>query len=189
MSRVRFVAPNRLNVRPYHWILAVLVVLVGDYITGPLVHSALLFYLIPVALAAWSARSRWPSLVIAVLWPFLRLGIVDLWGWPWPVWVTVEDSILDAILSAGFASLIWQLQNQVHTIRSLQGLLPMCGFCKRIRTPEGWQRVDTYILDHSEAQITHTFCPECGRIHYGHMFDQPPSAVANPSPGPRSSPE
>jgi hypothetical protein len=177
------VRPYEMNVRPYHWILAVLVVVVGDYLTGPLLHSALLFYLIPVAMAAWSARTRWPSLAIALLWPLLRLGVVDLWGWPWPVWVTVEDSILDAILSAGFASLIWQLRNQGRTIRTLQGLLPMCGFCKRIRTPEGWQRVEVYILDHSEARITHTFCPECGRIHYGHLFEEAP-----PAPGPAEPP-
>jgi hypothetical protein len=178
-------APERVNVRADQWLAVVLVVAVGDYVTGPLFHSAILFYLIPVAMAAWSGRSRRPSLAIAILWPFLRLGIVDLWGWPWPVWITVWDSALDAVLSVGFALLIWQLRHQGETIRTLEGLLPMCGFCKRIRSPEGWQRVETYILDHSDAQITHTFCPECGRIHYGHFFDADPPRGGGPSPGAR----
>ena len=181
---MHFVVPDRLDVRPYQWIVAEAMVALGDYLTGPLVHSALLFYLIPVAMAAWSGRSRWPSLAIAVLWPFLRLGIIELWGWPWPTWVTLGDSVLDALLSAGFATLIWQLRHQERTIRTLEGLLPMCGFCKRIRTNEGWQRVESYILDHSEAQITHTFCPECARIHYGHLFDEPAPGPEGPSPRP-----
>jgi hypothetical protein len=186
---VHFLVPEQVKVRPYHWLLAVLVVAVGDYLTGPFFHSAILFYLIPVAMAAWSGRSRWPSLAMAILWPFLRLGIIDLWGWPWPIWATVEDSVLDALLSAGFAVLIWQLRHQGQTIRTLEGLLPMCGFCKRIRTPEGWERVETYILDHSEAQITHTFCPECGRIHYGHLFDETPPRRGGSPPGPPPPPE
>lgn len=186
---MHFPAPERLSIRPIQWIAVVLVVAVGDYLTGPYVHSAILFYLIPVAMAAWNGRSRWPSLAIAILWPFLRLGIIDLWGWPWPIWATVEDSILDAVLSAAFASLVWQLRNQNRTIRTLEGLLPMCGFCKRIRTPEGWQRVESYILDHSEARITHTFCPECGQTHYGHLFDEaPPGKGGPPRPGSQSGP-
>jgi len=44
----------------------------------------------------------------------------------------------------------------------LQGLLPICCYCKRIRDDQNyWQQVDTYIADHSEAQFTHGICPEC----------------------------
>jgi hypothetical protein len=160
-------------IRPWHWLGLLVLIVIGDYSTGPFIHSAVLFYLIPVGLAAWSSRSRWPALGVAVIWPFLRLGIVVLWGWPWPKWLTMEDTVVDVILSSAFAMLIWQMRQQAQAIRTLEGLLPMCGFCQKIRTPEGWERVDSYILHHSEARITHTFCPECGRLHYGHLSEGP----------------
>lgn len=164
-------------VRFRHSVALLVAILVGDYLTGPFIHSAVLFYLIPVGLAAWSARTRWPALAIAVVWPLLRIGIVDLWGWPWPTWLTVEDTIVDVVLSAAFALLIWQMRRQMLAIRTLEGLLPMCGFCHRIRASNGeWERVESYILNHSEARITHTFCPECGRLHYGHLADEVPAA-------------
>ena len=157
--------------RPWHWLAAAGLVVVGDYFTGPFLHSAILFYLIPVAMAAWSSRTLWPAVAIAVLWPFVRLVIIELWGWPWPTWITLGDTVLDAVLSTALAVMVWQLRQQARTIRTLEGLLPMCGFCKRIRTEEGWQRVETYILDHSMAAITHTVCLDCGREHYGHLMD------------------
>lgn len=163
-------------IRLWHWVAVLGLVMLGDYLTGPFIHSAVLFYLIPVALAAWSTRSRWPSLAVAFVWPFLRLGIVVLWGWPWPTRLTIEDTVVDVILSCGFAALIWQMRRQLLEIRTLEGLLPMCGFCKRIRTPGGWERVDSYILHNSEALITHTFCPECGRLHYGHLSEDSPDS-------------
>lgn len=168
-------------IRPWHSVAVLLLIALGDYLTGPFIHSAVLFFLIPVGLAAWSARTRWLAVAIAMVWPLLRLGIVGLWGWPWPTWLTVEDTIVDVVLSVGFALLVWQMRNQMLAIRTLEGLLPMCGFCHRIRTSNGgWQRVESYILSHSEARITHTFCPECGRLHYGHLADDTPPA---PRPG------
>jgi hypothetical protein len=161
------------------------VIAVGDYLTGPFIHSAVLFYVIPVGLAAWSSRSRWPGVAVALLWPVIRLDIVALWGWPWPKLIAVQDAVINGVVTAAFALLVWQLRHQARTIRTLEGLLPMCGFCQRIRTEAGWQRVDVYLLDHAETQVTHTFCPECGRLHYGHLVEQPP---VPDSPGPGLSP-
>jgi sigma-B regulation protein RsbU (phosphoserine phosphatase) len=47
-------------------------------------------------------------------------------------------------------------------VTQLEGLLPICSSCKRIRDANGtWQRVENYIETHSEAQFTHGYCPEC----------------------------
>jgi CheY-like chemotaxis protein len=44
----------------------------------------------------------------------------------------------------------------------LEGLLPICCSCKRIRDGKGnWQRIESYIEIHSEARFTHGYCPEC----------------------------
>jgi len=162
------------TISPLYWIGSLVVIAVGDYLTGPFLHSAVLFYLVPVGLAAWGSRTRWPGLAAALIWPALRLDIVAQWGWPWPVVITIEDAIVNGIVSATFATLVWQFRRQWQTIRTLEGLLPMCGFCNRIRTDTGWERVDVYLRNHSEAQVSHTFCPDCGRIHYGYLAEEPP---------------
>jgi hypothetical protein len=162
------------RIAPVSWVGILVLIAVGDYLTGPFIQSAVLFYLLPVGLAAWGSRSRWPAIAVALVWPVVRLDIVALWGWPWPKAITVRDAVMSGIVSAGFAILVWQLRRQARAIRTLEGLLPMCGFCQRIRTDTGWQRLDSYLLDHSDAQVSHTFCPECGRIHYGHLSEEPP---------------
>jgi hypothetical protein len=46
-------------------------------------------------------------------------------------------------------------------------MLPICGFCKRIRNGDSWESLEGAISDHSEAKSSHTFCPGCGAKHYG----------------------
>jgi hypothetical protein len=47
-------------------------------------------------------------------------------------------------------------------VKQLQGLLPICCYCKRVRDDKDyWQQVEAYISDHSEAQFTHGICPDC----------------------------
>ncbi len=49
-------------------------------------------------------------------------------------------------------------------IQVLEGLLPICSQCKKIRDAGGgWTRVETYISRHTNAQFTHSYCPDCAR--------------------------
>jgi PAS domain S-box-containing protein len=58
--------------------------------------------------------------------------------------------------------LIAELQDALAKVKLLSGLLPTCASCKKIRNNDGqWQPMETYILHHSEAQFTHTLCPDC----------------------------
>jgi PAS domain S-box-containing protein len=60
--------------------------------------------------------------------------------------------------------LVKQLQTEVQT---LQGLLPICSHCKKIRGAEGqWEPVEEYVIHHSNADFTHSICPECLRKNY-----------------------
>lgn len=55
-----------------------------------------------------------------------------------------------------------QLQEALETIKILQGFIPICARCKKIRNDEGfWQQVEVYIENHSEAIFTHGICPDC----------------------------
>jgi PAS domain S-box-containing protein len=64
-------------------------------------------------------------------------------------------------------ALIAKLQKALDEITTLKGILPFCSFCKKIRDDKGyWERVDIYISNHSEANISHSICPECAEKHY-----------------------
>jgi hypothetical protein len=59
------------------------------------------------------------------------------------------------------------LQRARSEIRILQGLLPTCAHCRRVRTEAGeWQAMERYVAEHSEARFSHGFCPDCLAEHY-----------------------
>ena len=65
-------------------------------------------------------------------------------------------------LQAELAVRVKELELALTNVKLLQGLLPICCYCKRIRDDQNyWQQVDTYVADHSEAVFTHGICPEC----------------------------
>jgi phosphoserine phosphatase RsbU/P len=60
------------------------------------------------------------------------------------------------------AERVKELEAAVARVKQLQGLLPICAYCKRIRDDQNyWQQVEAYIGKHSEAQFSHGVCPEC----------------------------
>jgi len=59
------------------------------------------------------------------------------------------------------------LEDALTEVSTLQGLLPICSFCKRIRDDKGyWNQIEAYIHEHSEAEFSHGVCPECAKVHY-----------------------
>jgi PAS domain S-box-containing protein len=58
--------------------------------------------------------------------------------------------------------LIERLQNALGEVKALSGLLPICSNCKKIRDDSGyWKQVEFYIQEHSQAQFSHSICPDC----------------------------
>jgi hypothetical protein len=55
-----------------------------------------------------------------------------------------------------------ELKEALMKIKTLHGLIPMCAYCKKIRSDKGyWQQLEEYLTEHSEADFTHGICPEC----------------------------
>lgn len=53
------------------------------------------------------------------------------------------------------------------TVKTLTGLLPICAGCKQIRDDQGyWNKVESYIAKHTDAQFTHSLCPDCTRKYF-----------------------
>ena len=60
-----------------------------------------------------------------------------------------------------------RLSDYFAEIKILRGIVPICSFCKKIRDVEGkWSEMESYISKYSEAEFSHSFCPDCGKIYY-----------------------
>ena len=74
--------------------------------------------------------------------------------------VSVGERVL--ALQKGLASRVEELQTALAQVKQLSGLLPICSYCKAIRSDENyWQQVDSYLVQHSDAKFTHGICPPC----------------------------
>ena len=63
--------------------------------------------------------------------------------------------------------LIKDLTEALAEVNTLSGLLPICASCKKIRDDKGyWNQIEEYIRDHSEAEFSHSICPECTKKLY-----------------------
>ena len=50
-------------------------------------------------------------------------------------------------------------------VRTLQGMLPICSYCKKIRTDEdSWQQIEAYVQTRSDASFSHGICPDCYEV-------------------------
>jgi len=65
-------------------------------------------------------------------------------------------------LQTNLADRVIELERALAGVNQLQGLLPICSYCKKIRDDKNyWQQVEGYISSHSEAQFSHGICPDC----------------------------
>jgi uncharacterized protein YlaI len=65
-------------------------------------------------------------------------------------------------LQKSLADRVAELEEALSQVKQLQGLLPICSYCKSIRDDRNyWQRVESYIGRHSGVQFSHSICPDC----------------------------
>jgi len=64
-------------------------------------------------------------------------------------------------------NLIVELKDALLKVKTLSGLLPICSSCKKIRDDNGyWNQIESYIKTHSEAEFSHSICPNCAKKLY-----------------------
>ena len=74
----------------------------------------------------------------------------------------IRDKTAQAALESEREKLIVDLQDALLRIKTLKGLIPICACCKKVRSDDGyWEQVEVYVRDHSQADFTHGYCPEC----------------------------
>jgi hypothetical protein len=65
------------------------------------------------------------------------------------------------------------LQSALDEIKTLRGILPICMYCKQIRTDAGiWVQIEKYVREHSHADFTHGVCPDCLREHFPDVYQK-----------------
>ena len=65
-----------------------------------------------------------------------------------------------------------KLQKALDEIKVLQGILPICSFCKKIRNDQGYyEQIEGYIHKHSGVDFSHTICPPCMKKHYPEQYE------------------
>lgn len=75
--------------------------------------------------------------------------------------------------NSDLAQINTELQDKIHEIKTLSGLLPICAQCKKIRNDEGyWTQLEGYISEHTSATFSHGICPHCAEQLYPKAMDR-----------------
>jgi phosphoserine phosphatase RsbU/P len=65
-------------------------------------------------------------------------------------------------LRAALADRVAELESALSRVKELHGLLPICSYCKHVRTDgNAWEQVEHYVAQHSNLQFSHGICPGC----------------------------
>ena len=80
--------------------------------------------------------------------------------------VRVAVGVQMLTLQKTLAERVQELEAALSQVKQLQGMLPICSYCKKVRDDQNyWQKVESYISDHTDVQFSHGICPDC----YEHM--------------------
>jgi len=65
-------------------------------------------------------------------------------------------------LQRNLADRVSELEDALAQVKQLQGLLPICSYCKNIRDEQNyWQQLDSYLMEHADVLFSHGICPDC----------------------------
>jgi hypothetical protein len=160
------------------------VIAVIDYVTGYEL-GFFVFYFLPIGLGAWGG-GRQGGLALALACAVVWLVIDITTGHPYSSpWYRYENALIRyvafcvvALLVARMHTLFRQeraltasLTCTLAEVKELQGLLPICAACKKIRNDHGyWEHIESYLTQHSKAEFSHGMCPECAQRLYPEFY-------------------
>ena len=164
-------------------IIAVAVIVLGyiDYATGYEL-GFFVFYFLPITFAAWRLGFT-SSCIIAILssivWFLADIYSAHLYSsiafGLWNTIIRLFSFLIIAYSTSKIRLLLAKerettqaLRDALNQIKTLSGLIPICASCKKIRDDKGyWNQLETFIQEHSEAEFSHGFCPDCMKKLYG----------------------
>ncbi len=142
-----------------------------DIVISPFIFFPILF-VAPVGCAAWflgraAGLGTAVSVIAARFWVLVAYDDQVM-----PLWAAALNTLIRLVLFLGFAYLVSKIADQKHDlehrVEELEGILPICAFCKKIRDDEGkWEQLERYVTERSAAEFSHSVCAECEVLHYG----------------------
>jgi hypothetical protein len=159
--------------RPWFMILLCLVFVGLDWELIPLQVFPVVF-VFPLMLVAWN-RPLWLSAGCAVLLSLTRVLHQAAFTTRPIIAKDIADASICFFVLLLLALLTTQLGRQSRQLRQrvrvLEGLVPICSFCKNIRDDQQqWVRFEEYLSKHSDAIVSHGLCPDCARKHYSEFY-------------------
>jgi sigma-B regulation protein RsbU (phosphoserine phosphatase) len=92
-------------------------------------------------------------------------------------------------LQSSLSDRVRELEEAMAQVKQLQGLLPICSYCKKIRDEQNyWQRVDSYLSQHTDVMFSHGICPDCYRDVVQPQLDERAPGQPAKKPGEERSP-
>jgi len=137
----------------------------------PLGMAVPIAYGLPVLLTLWSSRPLFTYLAASVTTALTLLGLFfSPPGLP-------ELALQNRLIALGtiwcVAGLVVLFRRAKHDIATLQGLLPICASCKKVRDDKGyWESIEQYVEQRSDVLFTHSMCPACLEKWYPEMYPQ-----------------
>lgn len=146
----------------------------------PLGVAAGVPYIAVVLLAQWHGlrRTILYAALLGSLLTVLGFFLSPPGGEPWKVlsnralslfaiWVTAMLTLQRRVMEEKRELAVRQREEALAQVKILRGFLPICALCKKIRDDRGyWKQIESYIRDHSEAEFSHSICPECAERLY-----------------------
>jgi K+-sensing histidine kinase KdpD len=147
-----------------------------DYYTGAFALQFPIAFIIPVGLAAWYNGAAW-AYFLAIAMPAVRLAFTYSWKLHVDPSISVINFLIRASVMLLIAYLIQRTARQTRElakeVKLLEGILPICCFCKRIRDEKDeWQQLESYIAQRTAADFSHGYCPECVVEHFGDYLEK-----------------
>jgi len=119
------------------------------------------------------ARQNLSKLEGRINWIILSTSLLLLCAVLASAYLTRRSQLSQAKVEAEKDILIEELSAALGEIKTLRGILPLCSFCKKVRDDSGyWKQVDVYIDQNSDADISHSICPDCVAEHYPEQYQE-----------------
>jgi hypothetical protein len=159
--------------RTWFMILLCLVFVALDWNLVPL-HVFPFVFIFPLMLIAWN-RSVWLAALCAAALSLTRILHELVFGHGRVPFNELADTSICFFVLELLALLTLLLGRQSRKLRqrvqTLEGLLPICSFCKSIRDDKDeWVQLEAYMARHSGAVFSHGLCPVCAKKHYGELY-------------------
>jgi PAS domain S-box-containing protein len=78
--------------------------------------------------------------------------------------IWAEIAVTALLDKSGVSQYVFSMARNITDRRALQGMLPVCTSCKKVRDPQGlWNELETYLRTRAAAKVEETLCPECVR--------------------------